>query len=69
MICLTPCGPVFSNFVISCQCVYEKLEKQSFYVLWTRPQRLLVCHSASKSEMLSLLCHVIVLHVEHHVLP
>jgi hypothetical protein len=69
MICLTLDCLVFSNFITSRQCVYEKLEKQSLWSFWGRPKRLLVCHSASKSEMLGLLCHVIVMKVEHHVLP
>ena len=51
---------VFSNFVTSRRCVYEKLEKQPFLPFWGRPKRLLVCHAASKSEMLGLLCRVIV---------
>ena len=57
---MTPGFPVFSNFVTSCQCVYEKLEKHLAWSFWTRPWMLLVCHSASKSETLRLLCHVIV---------
>ena len=38
-------------------------------MLWARPKRLLVCHSAAISEMLGLLCHVIVMNVERHMLP
>jgi len=30
---------------------------------------LLIRHSSSNSEMLGLLCHVIVVNVEHHMLP
>ena len=48
---------------------YEKLEKQSLWSFWGRPRRLLVRHSSSNSEMLGLLCHVIVVNVEHHMLP
>jgi hypothetical protein len=62
-------GLVFSNFVASRQFVYEKLEKHSLWPFWGRPNRLLVCHSASRSEILGLLCHVIVLNVEHRMLP
>ena len=51
---------VFSNFVTSRQCVYEKLEKQSLQPFWDRPRMLLVRHSFSNSEMLGLLSHVIV---------
>ena len=60
MVCLTPGCSAFSNFVTSRQCVYEKLEKQSLCLFWGRPRRLLVRHSSSYSEMLGLLCHVIV---------
>jgi hypothetical protein len=69
MTCLTLGCAVFSNFVVSRQCVYEKLEKQPFLLFWGRPKRLLVCHSASKAETLGLLCHVIAVNVEHHMLP
>jgi hypothetical protein len=66
--CLTP-GSVFSNFVASRQFVYEKLEKHSLWSFWRRLNRLLFCHSASRFEILGLLCHVIVLNVEHRMLP
>jgi hypothetical protein len=59
----------FSNFVTSRQCVYEKLEKQLLWLFWDRPRKLLVRHSVSKSEMFRLLCHVIAVNVEHHLLP
>ena len=60
--------PPFLNFVTSRQCVYEKLEKQSFESFRGRPWKLLVRHSSSQSEMLDVLCHVIVGTVEHQVL-
>jgi hypothetical protein len=69
MIYLTPGCPVFSNFVTSRPYVYEKLEKQSLWSFWGRPRRLLIRHSSSNSEMLGLLCHVIVVNVEHQMLP
>ena len=69
MICLTLDCPVFSNFVASRQCMYEKLEKQSLSSFWDRPRWLLVRHLFSNSEMLVLLSHVNVVDVEHHVLP
>ena len=56
----------FRNLLAS---VYGKLEKQSLQPFWDRPQRLLVRHSFSNSEVLGLLFHVIVVNVEHHVLP
>ena len=59
---------VFSNLIASRQCAYGKLEKQPFLPFWGRPKRLLVCHSASKAEMSGLLCHVIAVNVEYHVL-
>ena len=59
MICLTLGCSVFSNFVTSRQFVYEKLEKQSLWSFWGRPRKLLIRHSSSNSEILSLLCHVI----------
>lgn len=49
--------------------VYEKVEKQPLALFWDRPRRLLVRHSASKSEMLALSCHVFVVIVEQHMLP
>jgi hypothetical protein len=67
--CLTPGDSTVSNFVTSRQCMYEKLEKQQLTLFWGRLKRLLVCHSASRTEGLNLLCHVIVLNVEHPMLP
>lgn len=69
MIGLTPGCPVFSNFVTSRRFVYEKLEKQPLWSFPGRPRRLLIRHRSSNSEMLGLLCHVIVGNVEHHMLP
>jgi hypothetical protein len=69
MICLTLGCSVFSNFVASRQFVYEKLEKQSLWSFVGRPRKLLIRNSSSNSEMLGLLCHVIVVSVEHHMLP
>ena len=69
MIYLTLCCPVFSNFVASRQWVYEKLEKQSLWSFVGRPRRLLIRHSSSNSEMLGLLFDVIVVNVEHRMLP
>jgi hypothetical protein len=34
-----------------------------------RPRKLLIRNSSSNSEILGLLCHVIVVNVEHHMLP
>ena len=61
--------PVFSNFLTSRQFLYEKLEKQSLALFCGRPRRLLVCHSASKSEMLACYVTSSLVNVEHHVLP
>jgi hypothetical protein len=69
MICLTLGRSVFSNFVTSRQFVYEKLEKQSLWSFLGRPRKLLIRNSSSNSEILGLLCHVIVVNVEHHMLP
>ncbi len=69
MICLTLGCSVFSNFVTSRQFVYEKLEKQSLWSFVGRPRRLLVRHSFSNSEVLDLLCHVIVVNMERDMLP
>jgi hypothetical protein len=44
--------------------MYEKLEKQSLQPFWDRPRILLVRYSFSNSEILGLLCHVIVVNVE-----
>jgi hypothetical protein len=60
---------VFSNFITSRQFVYEKLEKQSLWSFVGRPRRLLIRHSSSNSEMSDLLCDVIVVNVEYHMLP
>jgi hypothetical protein len=59
---------VFLNCVTPREFGYEKLEKQSSRPFGDRPGRLLARHSASKSETLGLLCHVIVVNVEHHLL-
>jgi hypothetical protein len=59
---------VFSNCVTDRQCVYEKLEKKLVRSFRDRPTRLLVRHFAAHSQMASLLCHVIVVTVEHHML-
>jgi hypothetical protein len=69
MIYLTLCCAVFSNFVTFRQFVYEKLEKQLLWSFVGRPRRLLIRHSSSNTEMLGLLCDVIVVNVEHHMLP
>jgi hypothetical protein len=45
------------------------LEKYSLWPFWDHPRRLLVRHSFSNSEALGLLSHVIVVNVEHHMLP
>jgi hypothetical protein len=50
------------------QFVYEKLEKQSLWPFVGRPRKLLIRTSSSNSEILGLLCHVIVVNVEHHML-
>jgi hypothetical protein len=49
--------------------MYGKLEKQSLASFQGHLKRLLVGHSILKSEMLSLLCHGIVMNVEHHMHP
>ena len=49
--------------------MYEELEKYSLWPFRVRLCRLLVRHSGSKSEMFGLSCHVIVVNVEHHMLP
>ena len=69
MICLTLGCSVFSNFVTSVQFVYGKLEKQSLWSFVGRPRKLLIRNSSSNSEILCLLCQVIVVNVEHHMLP
>ena len=48
--------------------MYEKLEKQSLYPFWDRPRILLIRHSFSNSEVLGLLCDVIVVNVEYRML-
>jgi hypothetical protein len=49
--------------------VYEKLEKQPLWSIVGRPRRLLIRHSSSNSEVFGLLCHVIIVNVERHMLP
>jgi hypothetical protein len=68
-ICLILGLPVLSNFVSACQCMCEKLEKQSLEPFWHRPRILLVRHSFSNSEVLCPLSHGIVVNVEHQLLP
>ena len=60
MIRLTLGCSVFSNFITSRRVCYGKLEKQVPQSFCSRPRKLLIHHSASKPEMLGLLCHVIV---------
>lgn len=67
MICPT-LGAVVLEFRNLWPVWYEKLEKPSVWPLVSRPKRLLVRHSAAHSEMLRLLCHVIVVNVEHRML-
>ncbi len=50
------------------QFVYEKLEKRSLWSFVGRPRKLLIRNSSSNSQILGLLCHVIVVNVEHHLL-
>jgi hypothetical protein len=69
MTCLALCCSVFSNFVTSHQFVYENLEKQPLWSFVGRPRKLLIRNSSSNSEILGLLCHVIVVNVEHRMLP
>jgi len=69
MICLTLGCSAFSNFVTSRQFMYEQLEKHSLRSFCGRLNRLLVCPSASRSEILGLLCHVFGLNVEHRMFP
>jgi hypothetical protein len=69
MICLTLYCSVFSNFITSRQFVYEKLEKQPFWSFVSRPRKLLIRNSSSNSEVRALLCRVIVVNVEHPLLP
>lgn len=61
-------GGAFSKSVISCQCVYEKPEKMPKHSLRDRPEALLVHHSAALSEMSGLLCRVIAVPLERHML-
>lgn len=49
--------------------MYEKLEKQPFQPFSDGPGILSVRYSFSNSEVLGLLCHVIVVNVEHYLLP
>ena len=69
MICLTLCWSVVLEFRNLSQFVYEKLENQSLWSFVGRPRKLLIRHSSSNSDLLGLLCHVIVVNVEHHMLP
>ena len=59
----------FPNFVTSRQRVCEMLEKQSLQPLSDRLRKLLARGSSPISEIVGLLCHVIVVNVEHHMLP
>jgi hypothetical protein len=47
---------------------YEKLEKPSFWPFWDHLRILLARHSFPNSEMLDLLCRVIFVNVENHLL-
>ena len=58
----------FSNFVTSRRCEYEKPEKHSLQLFGDQLRKVLVRHSFSRSDVLRLLRHVIVVNVEHHVL-
>jgi hypothetical protein len=58
-----------SNFITFRQCVYEKLEKKLDLSFRGRPRTLLARHASVQSEISGPLCHVIVLQVEHHMLP
>ncbi|HEX8802296.1 MAG TPA: hypothetical protein VF772_26975, partial [Terriglobales bacterium] len=69
MSCPTPGCSVFSNCVTARQGVYEKLEKETVRLFPDRPRRLLVRHFVAYSEISGLLCQVIVMPVEHHMLP
>jgi hypothetical protein len=51
------------------QFVYGKLEKQPLWSFVGRPWKLLIRNPSSNGEMLGLLCHVIVVNVEHPMLP
>ncbi len=51
------------------QFVYEKLENQSLWLFVGRPRKLSIRNSSSNSQILGLLCHVIVAKVEYHLLP
>jgi hypothetical protein len=48
--------------------LYENLEQRPSRTFCSRPGKLFVCHSFSKSEMAGLLCRVIVVKVEDRVL-
>jgi hypothetical protein len=50
------------------QFVYEKLENQSLWSFVGRPRKLLIRNSSSNSQISGLLCHVIVVNLEHHLL-
>jgi len=60
---------VLSNFVTSNHSVCEKLQKQSLQPFWHRPRILFVRHWFSNSDLLGLSCHVLVVNVEHEMLP
>jgi hypothetical protein len=45
------------------------LEELSPWSFVAHPRRLFIRHSSSNAEMLGLLCHVIVVNVENHMLP
>ena len=49
--------------------MYEKLEKTPLEPFGDRPSTLLVRHSFPNSEMFGLFSRVIVLNVEHRMLP
>lgn len=48
--------------------VYEKLEKNLVRPFRDRPRTLLARHFSAQSQMFRVLCHVIVLNVEHRML-
>ena len=50
-------------------CVYEKLEKKFDRSFRDRPSSLLIRPAATQSENSGMLCHVIVVQVEQHMLP
>jgi hypothetical protein len=58
----------FSNFITSRLYVW-KVGETIALAFWDRPTRLLARHSFSYSEVFGLWSHVIVVNVEHHMLP